>query len=117
MRENIIKTKSFEFALRIIKLFKFLQSNKEFVLSKQILRSGTSVGANVRESEHSESKEDFIHKLAIGQKKANETGYWLELLYHSKYIDKNMFDSLNVDLIEIQKILSSILISSKRGKK
>ena len=113
MKENIIKNKSFEFALRIVNLFKFLQDKKEYVLSKQVLRSGTSVGAMVRESEHAESKADFIHKMAIAQKEANETFYWLELLYKSEYLDKNMFDSLEKDVIEIQKLLSSIIISIK----
>ena len=105
MKENIIKDKSFEFALRIVQLFKFLQDKKEFVLSKQVLRSGTSIGAMIRESEHAESKADFIHKMAIAQKEANETAYWLELLYKSEYLEK--------DTIEIQKLLSSILITSK----
>ncbi|MFA5361786.1 MAG: four helix bundle protein [Candidatus Omnitrophota bacterium] len=113
MRENVIKNKSFNFALRIVNLFKFLQDKKEFVLSKQILRSGTAVGAMVREAEHAESKADFIHKMSIAQKEANETLYWLELLYQSDYLEKNMFDSVESDLIEIQKLLSSILISSK----
>ncbi len=83
MKENIIKNKSFEFALRIIKLYKHLQSEKEYILSKQILRSGTSVGALVRESEHAQSTADFIHKLSIAQKEANESEYWLELLHQS----------------------------------
>ena len=113
MKENAIKTKSFEFALRVVKLFKFLQENKEFVLSKQVLRSGTSIGAMVREVEHAESKADFVHKMAIAQKEANETLYWLELLHQSDYLKKNMFDSIEADLVEIQKLLSSIIISSK----
>ena len=113
MKENIIKDKSFEFALRIVQLFKFLQDKKEFVLSKQVLRSGTSSGAMVRESEHAESKADFIHKMSIAQKEANETAYWLELLYKSEYLEENIFDSLKKDTIEIQKLLSSIIISSK----
>ena len=113
MKENVIKTKSFEFALRVVKLFRYLQENKEFVLSKQILRSGTSIGAMVREAEHAESKADFIHKMAIAQKEANETMYWLELLYQSDYFEKKMFDSIVADLIEIQKLLSSIIISLK----
>lgn len=117
MKENIIKIKSFDFALRVVKLYKYLQENKEFVLSKQILRSGTSVGAMVREAEHAESKADFIHKMAIAQKEANETLYWLELLYKAGYFNKEMFDSIQNDLIEIQKILSSIIISSKTGTK
>lgn len=78
MKENVIKNKSFEFAIRIVKLYQFLcNDKKEFVLSKQLLRSGTSIGAMVREAEHSESKADFIHKLAIAQKEINETIYWL----------------------------------------
>jgi four helix bundle protein len=82
MADNIIKLKSFSFALQIVKLYQFLSSEKkEFVLSKQLLRSGTSVGALVSESEHAESKLDFIHKLAIAQKEANESSYWLELLF------------------------------------
>lgn len=117
MKENVIKNKSFDFALRIVNLNKFLQEKKEFVLSKQVLRSGTSVGAMVRESEHAESKADFIHKMAIAQKEANETMYWLELLHQSDYLEKNMFDSIEADLIEIQKLLSSIILSSKKNYK
>jgi len=115
VKENIIKVKSFAFALRIIKLYKYLQGNKEFILSKQILRSGTSIGAMVRESEHAESKADFIHKLAIAQKEANETAYWLELLHQSDYFSLKMFDSMKSDLDEIQKILASIIISAKKN--
>nr|WP_315198459.1 four helix bundle protein [uncultured Flavobacterium sp.] len=82
MSENVIKVKSFSFALRIVKLYQFLSSEKkEFVLSKQLLRSGTAIEALVREAEQAESKPDFIHKLAIAQKEANETDYWLELLF------------------------------------
>ena len=94
------------------------------MLSKQVLRSGTSIGAMIRESEHAESKADFIHKMAIAQKEANESIYWLELLHHSvynnkinkeesDYLEKELFDSMESDLIEIQKLLSSIIISSK----
>jgi four helix bundle protein len=90
VKENIIKDKSFSFALRIIKMYRFLCENKkEFVLSKQLLRSGTAVGALIREAEHAESKADFIHKIAIAQKEANEAEYWIELLFHSEYIDEN----------------------------
>lgn len=78
MKENIVKNKSFEFAVRVIRLYRFLcDEKKEFVLSKQLLRSGTSVGAMVREAEHAETKKDFIHKMAIAQKEINETIYWL----------------------------------------
>jgi four helix bundle protein len=82
MKENIIKNKSFDFALRIVKLYQYLvEEKKEYILSKQLLRSGTSIGAMVRESEYAESKADFIHKLYIALKEANESLYWLELLY------------------------------------
>ncbi|WP_396147699.1 four helix bundle protein [Flavobacterium sp.] len=118
MADNIIKLKSFSFALRIVKLYQFLSSEKkEFVLSKQLLRSGTSVGALVSESEHAESKLDFIHKLAIAQKEANESSYWLELLFQSEYISESQFHSLNSDVLEINKILASIIITAKNNLK
>lgn len=85
-KKNIIKEKSFAFAIDIVNLYKVLTDRKEFVLSKQLLRSGTSIGANVRESEHAQSKADFIHKLSISLKEANETEYWLDLLYETKYL-------------------------------
>lgn len=114
MKENIIKIKSFEFALRIVKLYQFLtDSKKEYVLSKQLLRSGTAIGAMVRESEHAESKADFIHKLSIGLKEANETEYWLELLQQSGYLEKNSFESFNFEIKEILRLLISIIKSSK----
>jgi four helix bundle protein len=118
MSENIIKLKSFTFALRIVKLYQFLSSEKkEFILSKQLLRSGTAIGALVRESEHAESKLDFIHKLAIAQKEANESDYWLELLFQSDYLSETQFQSLNSDILEINKILASIIISTKNNLK
>lgn len=118
MAENIIKTKSFDFALRIVKLYQFLCSDKkEFVLSKQLLRSGTSVGAMVRESEQAEIKADFIHKLAVAQKEANESDYWLELLFQSEYLNEIQYQSLKSDIIEINKILASIIISTKKNLK
>ena len=118
MADNIIKLKSFSFALRIVKLYQFLSSEKkDFVLSKQLLRSGTSVGALVSESEHAESKLDFIHKLAIAQKEANESSYWLELLFQSEYISESQFHSLNSDVLEINKILASIIITAKNNLK
>ncbi len=86
-KENIVKDKSFAFALRIVNSYKFLcNQKKEFTLSKQLLRSGTAIGALIREAEHAESKMDFVHKMAIAQKEANETDYWIELLYHSEYL-------------------------------
>jgi len=118
MKDNIIKTKSFGFALRIVKLYQFLSiEKKEFVLSKQLLRSGTAIGALVRESEHAESKPDFIHKLSIAQKEANESDYWLELLFQSNYLNETQFQSLHSDLVEINKILASIIISTKQSLK
>ena len=84
MKKNIVKEKSFDFALKIIRVSQQLvNQKKEFVLSKQLLRAGTSIGANIRESEHAESMKDFIHKLSIALKEANETEYWIELLYRS----------------------------------
>jgi four helix bundle protein len=106
MNENIIKTKSFSFALRVVKLYQFLTTEKkEYILSKQLLRSGTSIGALVRESEQAESKPDFIHKLAIAQKEANESDYWVELLFQSEYLNEMQFQSLKSDIVEINKIL------------
>ncbi len=88
MRENAIKDKSKAFALRIIKLYRYLSEEKhEFILSKQVLRSGTSVGANIREAQRGQSKPDFYSKMSIALKEADETAYWLELLYESGFID------------------------------
>lgn len=117
MKENsIIKQKSFDFALRIIKLNQYLiTEKKEFTLSKQILRSGTSVGALVRESEHAQSKADFIHKLSIAQKEINETIYWLELFEATNYLSTQEFESINNDAIEIIKLITSIIKSTKNN--
>ena len=99
MGDNVIKNKSFNFALRVVKLYQFLnQEKKEYVLSKQLLRSGTAIGALVREAEQAESK----FKLAIAQKEANETDYWLELLFQSDYLNETQFQSLKNDIIEIK---------------
>jgi four helix bundle protein len=115
MKDNIIKAKSFVFALRIVKLYQYLTDvKKEFVLSKQLLRSGTAIGAMVREAEHAESKADFIHKLSIGLKEANETEYWLELLQQSGYLEKNNFESYNIEIKELLRLLISIIKSSKK---
>ena len=115
-KPNIIKDKSFAFALRIVKLNKLLIEKKEFVLSKQLLRSGTAVGALVREAEHAESTADFIHKLAIAQKEANETEYWLELIFQLEYLEKAQYSSFILDIQELNKILASIIITSKEKK-
>lgn len=109
-----IYEKSFVFALRIVKLSKYLQfDSKEYVLSKQVLRSGTAIGALVREAEHAESKPDFIHKMNVALKEANETAYWLELLHQSDYLDDAMFESISKNAIELIKILVSIVKTSR----
>ncbi|MDR0729163.1 MAG: four helix bundle protein [Prevotellaceae bacterium] len=114
MKKNILKEKSLSFAVRIVNLYKYLcEEKKEFVLSKQALRSGTSAGAMVREAEHAESKADFIHKLAIAQKEINETMYWLELMCETEYLSSAAFDSINNDAVELIKMLTSIIKTAK----
>ncbi len=114
MKENIIKLKSFDFALRIVNLYKYLvEVKKEYVLSKQLLRSGTAVGAMIRESEHAESKSDFIHKLSMALKEANETQYWIELLYKSNFIEEKSFQSIQLDITELLKLLTAIIKTTK----
>lgn len=116
--DNVIKEKSYSFALRIIELCnKLAKEQKEFTLSRQLTRSGTAIGALVRESEHAESKQDFIHKMSIALKEANETEYWLMLLNDSGYIATELFDSLRSENIEIIKLLISIVKTSKRKNK
>lgn len=117
MKKNIIKEKTFAFGIRIVKLAKHLESNKkEFVLSKQIKRSGTAPGALVREAEYAESTNDFIHKNSIALKEANETDYWLNMLLAGEYITQKQFDSLQIDCVEIIKILTSIVKTSKKNR-
>lgn len=114
MKENIIQEKSKAFAVRIVKFYKYLcDEKKEYVLSKQILRSGTSVGANVRESKNAQSKADFISKMNIALKEADETAYWLELLVESEIIKKEQIADLYAENTEVIKILTSIVKSSK----
>jgi len=109
--------KSYIFALRVVKLYKHLVSEKkEYVLSKQVLRSGTSIGALIKESEHAQSKADFINKMSIALKEANETEYWLQLLKDSGYISEQSFNSIHNDSVELIKILVSIVKSSKTNK-
>lgn len=116
-RENIVMAKSYTFALRIIKLYQFLiLERKEFVLSKQVLRSGTSIGASVKESEHAQSRIDFIHKLSISLKEANETEYWLMLLKDSNYIDEKSFQSIHEQCIELIRLLASIVKKTKQSE-
>ena len=109
-KNNIIVEKSMDFAVRIVKLYKYLCDNKkEYVLSKQALRSGTSIGANVNEAIRGQSKADFGTKMNVALKEASETEYWLELLYRTDYIEKEHFDSIHNDCKEIIKILTSIV--------
>lgn len=112
-RANIIKSKSFELAVDIVRLALELQGKKEYVLSKQIIRSGTSVGALIREAEFAESRADFCHKFSIAQKEINETSYWLELLKETDMISKDRFDGLYTAVIENRKIITSIILSTK----
>ena len=114
MKENIVQQKSFSFAIRIVNLYKYLVSEKkEFVLSKQLLRSGTSIGANVEESIGGQSEKDFLSKLSISYKEARETIYWLKLLKETEYISKNEFESMHNEAEEICKILAKIIITLK----
>lgn len=116
MKQNIINTKSFNFAIRIVKLSEHLRNVKnEFILSKQIMRSGTAIGSLIRESVHAESTADFIHKLSIAQKEANETSYWLELIFKTDFIDEKLYTSINSDLTELLKLLTSIIITTKKN--
>ena len=114
--ESIINQKSVTFALRIIKAFQFKKKKKgEYVMSKQLLRSGTAIGASIREAEFAESRKDFIHKLHISLKEANETNYWLILLHESDYINDATFQSIQTDCTELIKLLTSIIKSSKHN--
>ena len=114
MKKNILKDKSFLFAVRIVNLYKFLKNQHgEYIISQQLIRSCTSVGAIVREAEHAESLKDFIHKLSIGLKEANESKYWLDLLFATEFINKKMFESLNIDCEELLKLLTASVKTSK----
>jgi four helix bundle protein len=112
--ESIIAKKAYAFAIDIVKLYKKLISdNKEFVLSKQLLRSGTSIGANINEAVSGQSKRDFVHKLSIALKEARETSYWLNLLRDSDFINQASFEDIDKKCTEIIKILSSIILTTK----
>ena len=116
--DNAIVDKSKFFAIRIVRAYKYLTAEKnEYVLSKQLLRSGTSIGANVKEAIRGQSKPDFYSKLNIALKEASETEYWLEILYETEYIDKKLFDSIISDCREIIKLLISITKTQKSRTK
>lgn len=115
-KDNLILVKSKAFALKIIQLYKYLCDEKrEFILSKQILKSGTSIGANAREASRGQSKADFYAKLYISLKEAEETSYWLELLYESEYINKEDFQKLYGDCEELIRILVAITKNDKKN--
>lgn len=112
--DNVIENKSFQFAIRIVRLYKFLcEEKKEYILSKQLLRAGTSIGANVTESQQAQSKLDFVSKISIALKEASETKYWIKLLGATEYLSENQTKSILDDCVEIEKILVTILKSAK----
>jgi four helix bundle protein len=109
MGENVIETKSFDFAVRIVDLYRYLTKTKhEFVMAKQLLRCGTSIGANVAEAEKGQSKADFNAKMNIAMKEANETYYWLRLLHRTGYLSESGFRSMEKDIREILAIITAI---------
>ena len=112
--ENIVEKKSFDFAIRVVRLYKYLcDTKKEYILSKQLLRSGTSIGANVAEAQQAQSKADFISKISIALKETTETKYWLRLLNAANYLNDKEIKTILEDCIEIEKLLTSIVKSSK----
>lgn len=112
--DNVICSKSFSFAVSVVKLCQYLCSEKkEFILSKQLLRSGTSIGANIREAQHAQSKKDFISKMSIALKETNESVYWIELLIATDFLDSKKSENILQDCIELRKILTSIVKTSK----
>jgi four helix bundle protein len=116
-KKNVLRDKSFAFAVRIVKLYKYITADKqEYILSKQLLRSGTSIGANVREAQNAESTADFIHKLGIAQKETDETLYWLELLKETDFLSEPEFVSMQNDATELMKIIRSIILTVKANK-
>lgn len=114
--ENVIQAKSFAFAIRVVKAYQFLTNqNKEYVLSRQLLKSGTSVGANVEEAIGGQSRRDFVHKLSIAYKEARESLYWIRLLEATNYLEKPEAQSLMADAEELCKIIGSIQVSTKNN--
>lgn len=115
MKDNIVQQKSFAFAVRAVENYKFLnQDKKEFILSKQFLRSATSIGANIEEAIGGQSSADFISKISISYKEARETIYWIKLLKETSYLDENIAESLLTDALELCRILAKIKISMKK---
>jgi four helix bundle protein len=117
IRQNILLKKSFDFSVRIVKLFNYLKNKKQFELAKQVLRSGTSIGANIEESIGAYSKKEFLTKIMIAYKEARETRYWINLLTSTNYIEPKLSTSLLADLEEICKILGKIVTTTKANLK
>ena len=114
-KENVLVSKSFDFAIRIVKLYKYLcEVKSEYVMSKQVLRSGTAVGALVREAQNAESKADFIHKLGIAQKECDESMYWLELLNTTNYLTDDECNSIHSNANDLLKMIRSAILTSKK---
>ena len=117
MKENITLEKSFDFAVRIVNLYKYITNNKkEYILSKQLLRSGTSIGANVTEAQRGQSKADFVAKMSIALKEAYETEYWLRLLYKTEYMNTAEYESIHNDIAELISLLISICKTASNNK-
>ncbi len=117
MKENACVDKSFEFAVRIVNLYKYLaREHKEYVMSRQLLKCGTSIGANVAEAQRGQSKADFAAKMNIALKEANETDYWLKLLYRTEFLSREQYDSVHNDIQEILGILTAICRTSNASK-
>ena|SRR2546425_10787600 len=115
MSKNIVQDKSYAFALRIVRLYKWLCEEREFVLSKQVLIAGTYIGAHVKSAEEAESKAGFAHEMSVALQKASETEYWLQLLRDGEYLDQKSFDSIHTDCVELLKLLTSIVKTSRRS--
>ena len=115
MKDNVVLEKSFDFAVRIVNLYKYLcDTKKEITLSRQLLRSGTSIGANVHEATNGQSRKDFLAKMYIAFKEATETEYWIKLLLKTEYLRTKEGESILADCVEIKKILNSIIKTTKR---
>ena len=118
LNKSTVKDKSFNFAIRIVRLYQYLiETKKEFVLSKQILKSGTSIGANINEAQQGQSKKDFLMKMNISLKECTETKYWIELLFATEYINQEQKESIIKDCIEVEKMLTSLVKTTNNSLK
>ena len=118
MQNNVVLEKSFDFAVRIVRLYRYLAKTKnEFVLSKQLLRSGTSIGANVTEANEAFSRNEFAYKMSIALKKCSESSYWIELLYRTDYLTEQQYSSVMSDCVELKRLLTVIVKTAKMNLK